>query len=46
MKIRVSYLLMLQKHQFKANDYEIENYTLCLGYILKDLTSINMKKQD
>ena len=40
------YLLMLQKHQFKANDYEIENYTLCLGYILKDLTSINMKKQD
>ena len=33
-------------YQFKGNDSGIKKYTLCLGNISKDLTFINMKKQD
>ena len=31
-------------YQFKGNDSGIKKYTLCLGNISKDFTSINMKK--
>ena len=33
-------------YQFKTKDSEIKDYTLCLGNILKDFTSNNMKNQD
>ena len=31
-------------YQFKANDSEIKDYTLCLGISSKDFITINMKK--
>ena len=31
-------------YQFKAKDFEIKDYTLCLGSISKDFTINNMKK--
>ena len=33
-------------YQFKAKDSEEKNYALCLGYISKNFTINNMKKQD
>ena len=45
MEATVSYLLMLQKYQFKTKDSEIKDYALCLGNISKDFTIINMKKK-
>ena len=45
MEATVSYLLMLQKYQFKIKDSEIKDYALCLGNISKDFTIINMKKK-
>ena len=34
-------------YQFKAKDFEIKKYPLCLGIISKDFTTNNMKrKQD
>ena len=40
------YLLMPQKHinSINTNNSEIKRYLLCLGNILKDFTSDNMKK--
>ena len=32
-------------YQCKAKDYEINDHTLCLGNILKDFTTNNMKKK-
>ena len=32
-------------YQFKANDFEIKKYPLCLGNTSKDFTANNMKKQ-
>ena len=32
-------------YQFKANDSEIKEYTLCLGNISKDFTINSMKKK-
>ena len=32
-------------YQFKAKDFEIEKYPLCLRNISKDFTAINMKKK-
>ena len=32
-------------YQFKAKDFEIKDYTLCLGNISKDFTINNMKKK-
>ena len=46
MEATVSYLLMLQKYQFKTKDCEIKDYALCLGNISKDFTIINMKKKN
>ena len=47
MKATGSYLLMLKKtYQSKAKDSEEKNYALCLGYISKNFTINNMKKQD
>ena len=31
-------------YQFKAKDYEIKDYALCLGNMSKDFTINNMKK--
>ena len=33
-------------HQFKAKNYEIKYYALCLGNISKDFTINNMKKKN
>ena len=32
-------------YQFKAKDFEIKKYSLCLGIISKDFTTNNMKKK-
>ena len=40
----ISYLLKLQKYIISKQDYEINNYTLCLGNISKGFTINNMKK--
>ena len=46
MKATASYMLMLQKIcQFKAKEFEIKGYVLCLGNISKDFTINNMKKK-
>ena len=46
MEETVSYLLMLKNiYQFKTKDSEINDYTLCLGSIWKDLRVNNMKKK-
>ena len=40
----VIYLLMVQKFKFKAKDFEINPYELCLENISKDWSTDNMKK--
>ena len=44
MDATISYLLKLQKYIISKQDYEINNYTLCLGNISKGFTINNMKK--
>ena len=47
MKTTASYLSMLQTIcQFKAKDYEIKDYKLCLGKIPEVFVINNIKKQD
>ena len=36
---------VIKIHQFKAKDFEIKGYTLCLGNISKDFIINNMKKK-
>ena len=43
MQVTASYLLMLQKYQFKEKNSKIKSYTLCLVNILKDFTN-NVKQ--
>ena len=45
MDATISYLLKLQKYIISKQDYEINNYTLCLGNISKGFTINNMKKK-
>ena len=42
MDATISYLLKLQKYIISKQDYEINNYTLCLGNISKGFTMNNM----
>ena len=45
MEATTSYLLILQKtYQFKAKDFELKYYALCLGNVSKDFTIVNKKK--
>ena len=44
MKTMVSYLLMLQKYQFKVKDSEIKYYALDLGNISKYFTTNMINK--
>ena len=43
-----SFLFVIAKkmYQFKAKNYEIKHYTLCLGNVSKDFIINNMKKRD
>ena len=43
MEATVSSLLILQKHQFKAKNSEIKDYTMYLANISKDFTINNIK---